>query len=127
VTFNIIAFHSDVIPWKKDLQPVSDASKQDAILWISRGIPTQQTNSYGALGAALTLDCDAIYFLTDGAPTVGRVTSCEQIVSLISQQNRIRRATINALGIGVGVEGGTFDRFLKDLVAQNWGVYRRLD
>ena len=127
VKFNIIAFHTDVIPWKEGLQPVSPAIKQEATLWIASGLPTKQTNSYGALEAALGQDCDAIYFLTDGSPTTGKVTEPFQIVSLISRQNRVRRATINVLGIGVGGEGGVFDRFLKEIATQNFGVYRRLE
>lgn len=125
--FNIIAFHTEVIPWKRDLQPVSPLIKQDATDWIASGLPTKQTNSYGALEAALGQDCDAIYFLTDGSPTTGRVTDPGQIVTLISRQNRIRRATINVLGIGVGGEGDRFGRFLQNLAEQNFGVYRRLD
>lgn len=127
VKFNIIAFHSEVIPWKRELQPVSPAIKQEATLWVASGVPTQKTNSYGALEAALAQDCDAIYFLTDGSPTTGKVTDPGQIVTLISRQNRIRRATINVLGIGVGGEGDRFDRFLKNIAEQNFGVYRRLD
>jgi hypothetical protein len=127
VKFNIVAFHSQVIPWKKDLQPVSPQIKQEAATWVASGAPTAMTNSYDALEAAIGQDCDAIYFLTDGAPTAGKVREPEQIVNLISRQNRIRRATINALGIGVGPQGNTFDAFLKTLAEKNFGVYRRLD
>lgn len=127
VKFNIIAFHTEVVPWKRDLQPVSPQIKQEASAWVASGAPTMMTNSYGALEAAIGQDCDAIYFLTDGSPTVGKVKDPAQIVSLISRQNRVRRATINALGIGVGPEGGPFDRFLKAIAEKNFGVYRRLD
>lgn len=127
VRFNIVAFHTEVIPWKRDLQPVSAEIKQEASIWVASGAPTAMTNSYGALETAMGQDCDAIYFLTDGSPTVGKVKDPVQIISLISRQNRVRRATINALGIGVGPEGNVFDRFLKELATNNFGIYRRLE
>jgi hypothetical protein len=41
--------------------------------------------------------------------------------------NRVRRMTINCIGIGVGPENGGFAQFLKVLAAQNFGAFRRVD
>jgi secreted protein with Ig-like and vWFA domain len=125
--FNMIAFNSDVTLWKKDLVSVSPQSKREATIWVNSGQAAAKTHSYDALAAALAQDCDAIYFLTDGAPTGGRITSPSQIVSSITELNRVRRATINTLGIAPGAEGGTFDDFLHYLAKENFGVYKRLD
>jgi len=127
VRFNIVAFNSAVLPWKKELVPVSPAAKQEASEFIYRGSATARTASYDALVNGLAQDCDAIYFLTDGAPNGGKIDDPRQILSIIGRQNRLRRATINALGIGVGAENGPFDIFLRDLAAQNFGAYRRVD
>ncbi|WP_425615397.1 VWA domain-containing protein [Anatilimnocola sp. NA78] len=127
VRFNIVAFNSAVVPWKRELVPVSPAAKQEASDFIYSGTATARTASYDALVSGLAQDCDAIYFLTDGAPNGGKIDDPRQILTIIGRQNRVRRATINALGIGVGAQGGTFDVFLRDLAAQNFGVYRRVD
>ena len=80
-----------------------------------------------ASSAALTFDAEAIYFLTDGAPYGGKVTQPAQIVTLITKMNRLRRMTINSIGIGVGREGNVFDAFLKTLATSNYGQYIRVD
>ena len=127
VRFNIIAFNSQVFPWQRELQVVSPLSRQDAVRFVASGRATAMTASYDALQAALLQDCDAIYFLTDGSPTVGQIKDPEQIVSAITRINRVRRATIHCIGIGVGAAGGEFDVFLRDLAAKNFGAYRRID
>jgi hypothetical protein len=125
--FNVISFNSEVLTWKKELVAVSPITKKEASVWVASGAAIAKTHSYDALAAALAQDCDAIYFLTDGAPTGGKVTNPPQIVEAISRLNRVRRATINTLGISPGQEGGAFDDFLHDLAEQNFGVYKRLD
>ncbi|QDU27996.1 von Willebrand factor type A domain protein [Anatilimnocola aggregata] len=127
VRFNVLAFNSVVIPWKRELVQSSPESKQEAVRFIIGGDAGAQTASYNALEAALSQDCDAIYFLTDGAPRGSKIDDPQQIVTMIGRRNRVRRATINVIGIGVGNEGNAFDVFLRELAAQNFGAYRRLD
>jgi hypothetical protein len=55
------------------------------------------------------------------------VTQPAQIVTLISKLNRLRRMTINSIGIGVGADGNVFDAFLKALANNNYGQYIRVD
>jgi len=82
------------------------------------------TASYDALEAALSFDAEAIYFLTDGAPFGARSRSPAAIVTVISKLNRLRRMTVNSIGIGVGQEGNVFDAFLKALAnAEFWRVH----
>jgi hypothetical protein len=127
VRFNIIAFNSQVFPWKRELQPVSPESRKEAMAFVGSGQAAAMTNSYDALSAGLLQDCDAIYFLTDGAPTVGKLTKPFDIISSITRTNRVRRATINCIGIGVGGAGGTFDTFLNELSTKNFGAYRKIN
>lgn len=127
VRFNIIAFNSQVFPWKRELQPVSPESRKEAMAFVGAGQAAAMTNSYDALSAGLLQDCDAIYFLTDGAPTVGKLTKPFDIITSITRTNRVRRATINCIGIGVGGAGGTFDTFLNELSTKNFGAYRKIN
>lgn len=127
VRFNIIAFNSEVFPWKRELQTVSPQSRKEAMEFVGAGQAAAMTASYSALNAGLLQDCDAIYFLTDGEPTVGQLTKPNDIITAISRTNRIRRATINCIGIGVGGQGGAFDVFLSKLAAKNFGAYRKIN
>ena len=81
------------------------------------------TNSYGALDESLKLDgnTEAIYFLTDGEPTRGKITDVREIVRVISRENRFRRIQLNAVQIG---GGPLATEFMKALAKQNEGQYR---
>lgn len=127
VKFNIIAFNSEVFRWKRELQLVSPQSKLEATRFIASGQAAATTASFDALEAALEQDTDSIYFLTDGAPVGGKTQIPAEIITIISRTNRVRRATINAIGIGVGAPGNAFDTFLSELSSKNFGAYRRID
>jgi hypothetical protein len=127
VEFNIIAFNSRTLAWQSKLVPAIGDNKQSALYFVAALGLANQTASYDALDAALQFDGEAIYFLTDGAPVGGRITSPPDIVRTITQQNRFRRMTINSLGIGVGPPGNAFDSFLSALANSNFGVYERVD
>jgi Mg-chelatase subunit ChlD len=125
VSFSIIAFHTRAIVWQGKLVPASPEYKRNAQYFIAGLTLGNKTASYDALAAALEFDAEAIYFLTDGAPTAGKITSPPQIVTAVSQQNRYRRLTINALGIGV--DSPLFEDFLATLAQQNFGRFERVD
>jgi hypothetical protein len=86
-----------------------------------------QTAAYDALQAALCFDVEAIYFLTDGQPTVGRLVTPPAIVAAIGQQNRSRRVSMYAIGIAPGGPGSPLDAFLRTIAEQNFGSYRRVE
>jgi uncharacterized protein YegL len=121
VQFNIVAFNSVVVPWQKNLVQTGPDTKKEALRFIQSCTPQQTTASYDALEAALKFDADAIYFLTDGAPNSNPV----EIVTKITKINRLRRATIHA--IGIQAQAGQFEGFLQSLADENFGVYRRVD
>jgi von Willebrand factor type A domain len=127
VHFNVVAFNNRALAWRKELEPTSKESKAAATLFVQEQFLGPGTASYDALEAALTFDTESIYFLTDGSPVGGKINQPDEIISVISKTNRVRRVTINTIGIGVGAEGNRFDSFLKTLAAQNFGTYRRVD
>jgi hypothetical protein len=125
--FNVLAFSIGVTPWQSQLVPATNDNKQSAVTFVYTLPLGSRTASYDALESALSFDAESIYFLTDGAPTDGKIKQPDQIVEVISKANRVRRVTINSIGIGVGPEGGPFDVFLKTLAARDFGSYRRVD
>lgn len=125
--FGIVVFNSSVARWHNDLVPATAANKQEAIQFIERQNPQASTSSFNALEAALAYDIEAIYFLTDGAPTSGKILAPVDIIHTIIESNRLRRISIYTIGIAPGFSGSPTDQFLKNLAEENLGTYRRVD
>jgi len=92
-----------------------------------------KTNTFGALMAALGVpeesssstydrnlksDVDTIYFLSDGAPTVGKVIDQDEILTEVKRVNKVRKIVLHTIAIG------DFRKTLmKALAKGNGGVY----
>src|SRR5690606_36460586 len=86
------------------------------------------TASYDELEAAFGLDPEAIYFVSDGAPTAGRIVAPTEIVATIARFNHVRRVLVHAIGIGSNdTTAAFFGRFMRALAQANWGEYREVD
>ncbi len=125
--FTIVVFNSSVRAWQKQLVAADSQRKQQAITFVMGQSAMSNTNTFGALEAAFGFNAEAIYLLTDGAPSSGKVVAPPDILAVVSQTNRIRRESIHTIGIGVGPPGDLFDAFLSGLAQQNFGLYRRVD
>jgi hypothetical protein len=125
--FSMIAFNHMVNVWQPYLVRATPANKQNALRFVVYLNPGGRTAAYDALEAALRLDVEAIYFLTDGEPTDGKIVDPSMIVAAVSRINRNRRMSIYSIGIAPGAAGGPLDLFLKTLSEQNYGLYRRVD
>ncbi|MFN0020620.1 MAG: VWA domain-containing protein [Pirellulaceae bacterium] len=125
--FAVLVFNNRVTAWQEKLVPATSENRELACRFVFAQELGPQTASYDALEAAMTFDAEAIYFLTDGAPFGGKVTQPKQIITVITRLNRLRRMTINSIGIGVGASGNVFDTFLKALADNNYGQYIRVD
>jgi hypothetical protein len=79
------------------------------------------------LDAAMRLDPEAIYFLSDGKPNAGRIAVPGEIVATISKTNRTRRISIYTIGIAPGQSEGPLETFMKGLAEQNFGQYQRVE
>jgi hypothetical protein len=126
-SFGIVVFNTRVASWQKQLVLATQANKDAAARFVGALVAREQTATYDALAAAFNFDAEAIYLLTDGEPTTGRVVNASDIVASISRGNLARRLSIYVIGIGVGPEGGPFDAFLSELAKRNFGQYRRVD
>lgn len=127
VCFSIVAFDTFPRAWQPSLVPATAQAKTAACDFVARQKAGGTTASFDALELAFSFDTEAVYFLTDGAPTGGKISQPARIVQVVTEQNRLRRITINAIGIGVGPEGGPFETFLRTLAEENYGRFRRVD
>jgi len=125
--FAIVTFNDRASAWQRQLVPATDRNKLAAKTFVDGLGVGGSTASYSALDLAFTFDTEAIYFLSDGAPTTGNIIAPVDIVSAVTATNKIRRISIYTIGVGAGFPGSPLDVFLKTLAEQNLGVYRRVD
>ena len=128
-SFNVIAYSDVVIPWNDRNLMATPDNKKKAAEWLDGLAAAGQTNIFDALETAFRLapnsgkdkyyatTGDTILFLSDGGPTCGRTTDCEEILREVKKWNETRRITIHAVGIGAQ----TVENFLKALAKENGG------
>jgi hypothetical protein len=125
--FGIVVFEKHVRVWQRELVPADTKHKQAAIAFVESQSTGSATASYDALEAAFAFDTEAIYFLSDGAPTAGKILAPVDIVAAITGLNQARRISVYTIGIGAGFPGSPLDEFLRTLADKNLGLYRRVD
>ncbi len=125
--FGIVVFNDRANCWQRQLVPANDRNKQAAKVYVDGLGVGGSTASYSALDLAFTFDTEAIYFLSDGAPTTGTLIAPVDIVAAVTANNKLRRISLYTIGVGAGFPGSPLDVFLKTLAEQNLGVYRRVD
>lgn len=119
--FTIVFFNSDVGPWQRQLVQATDSNKQAAAAFVAR-LPAQGgTATSDALQAAFTFDTEAIFFLSDGAPSAGRITDPAGIVEFVTRLNEGRYVSVNTISIMGGAA------FLETLAQANHGSFRAVD
>ncbi len=108
----IVFFGSRVKLWSRDLQPASPANVAAAESALRNAKPRGETNFYGALKAALGLHeratddsrlediPDTVYFLTDGKPTRGEITSMPELTSWFENLNRFAKVNLHIIALG---------------------------
>jgi hypothetical protein len=125
--FGVVVFSGSVDRWERELVPADAKHKRSALAYIKRQSCTGNTASYDALETAFTYDTEAIYFLSDGAPTSGRILAPVDIIEAVTAANHSRRVSIYTIGIAPGYTGSPTDEFLRVLSEKNLGQYRRID
>jgi hypothetical protein len=125
VHFSVISFDGSVRVWQRELVPATEQMKHIAVNVVLEQQLGANTASYDALEAAFGLDPEAIYFLSDGEPIGGKVNDPDEIVSILSSLNRVRRISIHSVGVDTNLAGAAaFAKFMKTLAAVNWGIYK---
>ena len=119
--FTVVFFNSGVGPWRNVLVPATDANKRQAMAFVD-GLPAEgRTATSDALEAAFRFDAEAVFLLSDGEPTVGRIVEPAGIVAFVTELNRGRAVTVNTIGIMTG------PGFLDRLAQANHGTFRAVD
>src|SRR5712691_1128522 len=120
--FNVIAYNTDVLPFMSQLVPAEDDNKRAARNFAYRLTHEKKTACYDALYAGLMADAnlEAMYFLSDGEPTAGRVVDMPTIVNSITAQNARQRTSIYTLGIDAR---DAHEEFLRSLARRNSGKF----
>ncbi len=123
--FDIIAFDGRIVRWQPRLALATDENKAAAARFVMSVAADGQTAWFDALHEALQIDSnlEAVFFLSDGVPTVGRIVSAPEIVQAVTEENYFRRVSIHTIGLGVS---RTAERFLRRLGERNRGAYQSI-
>ncbi|MEA3451734.1 MAG: VWA domain-containing protein [Bacteroidota bacterium] len=128
--FTIFVFENNVKSWRRSLVKATSANKNIAITYVNNLKSGGGTNIYGSLEKAFKLAGDVnnsssvlgvetIFLLSDGAPSAGKITSQNELISEIEQWNSLDRVIINTIGL----DNDQDKDFLSKLATNNRGVY----
>ena len=131
-TFNVVAFSTDVTPWKPSLVKITRESRASASTFVSAIQASGITVTDEALLFGLTDPrVDTIYLITDGAPTHIGMQGAElppdsrELMSKILADTRARNYLRGVRIFTLGFEDAEED-FLKKLADENQGRYLRI-
>ena len=97
--FNIIAFESTFTLWRPALVEMGEDIRHDAMDHVRGLTPRGMTNVYDTLMSALDdPEVNTIYFLSDGAPTMGKIMDLEGILGQVKAVNSERKVKIHTIG-----------------------------
>jgi len=131
--FNIIMFSVEAKVYSPAKMIVASKSTRTAAQKFAESLePQEGTNIHDALERAFELaggggmqvdenyrgSVDTIFFLTDGTPTLGKITDPVKIADLVKKWNAIRKIRIHCIGIGKHAED-----LLKRLSDESGGTY----
>lgn len=118
VRFNIVTFETRTQAYQKSLIELNGKSRAKALKRVDQWHANGGTAIYDALMVALRdPDVEAIYLLTDGEPTEGKVTDIDQIIDRV--EDRIRFRDIKIHGVAIGQRS----RLLRELARRSEGQY----
>ncbi|MEL6105663.1 MAG: VWA domain-containing protein [Planctomycetota bacterium] len=121
--FGILVFDTQIRSWKSLLVAATDKNKRDAAQFISKLSAGSSTNTYGALRLSLEFDdqLEAVFFLSDGKPTTGRVLDPAVILTDVLRRNEVKHIMINTIAI---TRDPILQNFLRNLAEPSQGEFR---
>ncbi len=127
--FEIIAFNGSVSPLNNKLVRGTDKNLARASQMIASSRPNGGTNIHDALETAFRLrGVDAVYLLTDGMPSAGRVTDTAGIRNAVLSWNALKGIPLHTValltGSGPGGQEAEAAKFMFELAQQNCGQFR---
>ena len=123
VAFTVISFSDAARAWQPQLVAAGDDAKRSAAAYVSALTAAGKTASFDALDAAFRYDAEAIFFLSDGEPTAGRMVNPAQIIRFVAEANKHRRLSLHTIGI---MPDNGLAQFLQVLATANNGAYRHV-
>ena len=133
--FQVIVYSSGVEPLHTDLVEATQDEHARLENSLAHLGPEGSTNTYGALEAAFRManvlpgqrggaKADAIYFVSDGAPTDanGRNEDPSRVLFAVRRWNATRRVAVHTIGIGRQHSRA----FMESLARQNGGEYHAI-
>ena len=123
VAFTVISFSDAARAWQPQLIAAGDDAKRSAAAYVSALTAAGKTASFDALDAAFRYDAEAIFFLSDGEPTAGRMVNPAQIIRFVAEANKNRRLSLHTIGI---MPDNGLAQFLQVLATANNGAYRHV-
>lgn len=123
--FNFLTFSGQTDLWQRRMLPATPKNKRMAVgAVMSRGVGGV-TASMAALNVAFQQQPEAIYFVSDGAPTDGQPG---QIVDHFSKLNKLYRVSIHTVGVVTsGASGFGLPLFMEPLSGRNYGKFRLIE
>jgi hypothetical protein len=129
-SLNVLRFSSSVQAWQPGLVPVNPDNVDSAVNFIAQWTPGGGTNAYDALVTAFNdPDMEALYFLSDGTPSVG-ITDPSAIIAKVQALSAARSPPVpvhtTALieGTFSGDDKAASVAFMHGLAAATGGVAR---
>lgn len=121
VAFMLLAFNQGIIPYAPKPLPATKDEIAKAVRWVEALQPSGGTNVFDSLERVLeNEEVDAIYLLTDGAPSAGRILDPDEILKEIRLRNQFLRVAIHTIDLS----GDQISKnFLKRLAEQNGGEF----
>jgi len=119
--FAVVFFNTGVGPWQRQLVQATEPNKRAAAAFVNGLLADGLTATSDALQAAFTFDAEAIFFLSDGAPTAGQITDPAAIIDFVTRFNQGRYVSVNTISIMGGAA------FLEALAEANHGSFRAVD
>jgi HEAT repeat protein len=133
--FNVILFNSSVRSWKGAPVPANESNKGRAISLVRNITPAKETNYYDTFLEVFGLKADeppgprfrntpdTMFFLTDGQPTVGDITSTDELLGWFREHNRFAQLRCHVIAFG---SKGLDIHFLTTLAKENGGQFYHL-
>ncbi len=129
--FNILGYNAKIHPWrarggKLNLHAATSSTIESAVEYTRELAVNRGTNIHDTLQAALLIpELDTIYLLSDGCPSVGGGTN--EIKKRVAAMNYLRGIRVVTYGFTAEKQGSFDEGFMKQLAADNWGWYHRLN
>ena len=97
--FNLVPFDSQYHLWRPGLVEMDDEIREDALRFVEALTAGGMTNIYDTLITALRdPEVNTLYFLSDGAPTMGEVVDPDAILAKVRELNEVRKVKIHTIG-----------------------------